>query len=121
MAQFQPIVSARYPYLDIRVQIGDWQEEASALVDTGFTANLVVPESHWTEDLGQAHGRVNLIVADGGIVRVPVYIGEVEVLGASPIPGLRVVFMGDEFILGRGVIDRFKVTFDHGQRIIVEP
>ena len=119
MAQFQPVISERYPYLSVRVKIGDWQEEASALVDTGFTANLVVPESHWTEDLGQAHGRVNLIVADGGIVRVPVYLG--EVLGASPIPGLRVVFMGDEFILGRGVIDRFKVTFDHGQRIIVEP
>ena len=121
MAQFHPITSERYLYLNLRVKIGGWQEEASALVDTGFTANLVVPESHWTEDLGQAHGRVNLIVADGGIVRAPVYIGEVEVLGISPISGLRVVFMGDEFILGRGIIDRFKVTFDHGQRIIVEP
>ena len=28
--------------------------------------------------------------------------------------------MGSMHVLGRGVIDLFKVTFDHGQRIVVE-
>ena len=39
----------------------------------------------------------------------------------SQISGLKVVFMGYEFILGRGINDFLKVTFDYGQRIIVEP
>ena len=121
MARFQPVISDRYPYLDLRVQIRDWQDETYALVDTGYTGNLVVPERLWTQELGQADGRINLIVADGGIVRAPVYLGDIELFGIPVISGLRVVFMGDEFILGRGIIDRFKVTFDHGQRIIVEP
>lgn len=121
MAQFQPVISGRYPYLDLRVQIRDWQDETYALIDTGFTGNLVVPESLWTQELGQADGRVNLIVADGGIVRAPVYLGSIELLGVPEISGLRITFMGDQYILGRGIIDRFKVTFDHGRRVILEP
>ena len=121
MAQFQPIINERYPYLDLLVKIRDWQDEASALIDTGFTANLVVPEDRWSEKLGQAHGRVNLMVADGNIVRAPVYIGDIEILGMPAITGLRITFMGNTYILGRGLIDRFKLTLDHGQRVILEP
>jgi hypothetical protein len=29
--------------------------------------------------------------------------------------------MGDEYILGRRVLDRFEITLDHGQRVIVRP
>ena len=71
--------------------------------------------------LAQLDGSINLIVADRCSVRVPVYLGYIELSGIPVISGIRVVFMGEEFILGRGIIDRFKVTFDHGQRIIVEP
>ncbi len=74
MAQLQPVISNRYPYLDLRVQIRDWQAEATALIDTGFTGNLVIPEHLWTDELGRPDGRGTLIVADGGIVRAPVYL-----------------------------------------------
>ena len=122
MAQFQPIVSTRYPYLDVRVQIGDWQEEALALVDTGFSGNLVVPEDRITEELGLPYTRTNWRVADGGVVSAPVYLGDVEVLGASsPTPSIHITFLGNQYILGRGILDRFRITLDHGQRIIVEP
>lgn len=28
--------------------------------------------------------------------------------------------MGDEPLVGRGVTDKFKITFDHGKKVIVE-
>jgi hypothetical protein len=27
--------------------------------------------------------------------------------------------VGNEYILGRRVLDRFEITFDHGQRVII--
>jgi len=28
--------------------------------------------------------------------------------------------LGEEYLLGRGIIDRVRMTFDHGQRLILE-
>ena len=121
MAQFQPVISTSYPYLDVRVQIGDWHEDALALVDTGFTGNLVVPEDRITEELGLPYTRANWRVADGGVVSAPVYLGDVEILDASPSPSVYITFLGNQYILGRGILDRFRIIFDHGERVIVEP
>ena len=120
MAQFDSITSDRYPYLNLRVQIRGWRDSAYALIDTGFTGNLVVPEIFWTRELGQADSRVNWILGDGGTVRAPVYIGDVEIFGTPLISAVGITFLGNEYILGRGVIDRYRVTFDHGERVIVE-
>jgi hypothetical protein len=30
-------------------------------------------------------------------------------------------FLGEEALIGRAVTDRFRLTLDHGQRVIVEP
>ena len=121
MAQFHPVISEHYPYLELRVRIRDWQWEADALIDTGFSSNLVVPEHLWNEELGRADGRANWVLADGGTVQAPVYLGDIEILGTPVVARVAITFMGDEFILGRGIIDRFKLTLDHGQRIIIEP
>jgi predicted aspartyl protease len=52
MAQSQPVVSTRYPYLTMRVAIRGWQDEDDALIDTGFTGNLVVPDRLLSDELG---------------------------------------------------------------------
>lgn len=31
------------------------------------------------------------------------------------------VLLGDDVLDGRGITDRYRVVFDHGQRVIVEP
>ncbi|MGH2532205.1 MAG: hypothetical protein ACRDJW_07835 [Thermomicrobiales bacterium] len=57
----------------------------------------------------------------GERVRVPVYNGTVELLDQpGPIDGL-IIALGDEYLLGLDVLNHFKVTFDHGQRVIIEP
>jgi hypothetical protein len=32
-----------------------------------------------------------------------------------------IAILGNEHVLGLGILDRFRVTFDHGQQVIVEP
>ncbi len=58
-------------------------------------------------------------MANRGRVTTSNYYGYVEVVDAGTFPGT-VVALGDEYIIGRAIIDQLRVTFDHGQRVIVE-
>jgi hypothetical protein len=33
----------------------------------------------------------------------------------------RIILMGDECLIGQGIIRQLKVTFDHGKEVVVEP
>ena len=44
MAQDHLIESTNYPYLDIQVEIQGEQFQGSALLDTGYTGELIIPE-----------------------------------------------------------------------------
>ena len=60
------------------------------------------------------------ILADGSHVFAPFYLGTVHVgdVGASPTA---ITALGDEPIIGRGIIDRMLLHLDHGERVVVEP
>ncbi|MDP2937521.1 MAG: hypothetical protein Q8O86_13635 [Dehalococcoidia bacterium] len=58
--------------------------------------------------------------ASGQVVRVPVYLGSIELVDQpGPIDAL-IIALGDEYLLGLPALNHFKVTFDHGQRVSVE-
>ncbi len=42
-------------------------------------------------------------------------------VGPEELADIHITAMGDEPIIGRGIISQFTVTLDHGQRIVVEP
>lgn len=114
-------VSTNYPFLSVRVHIGHWRSETSALIDTGFEGSLVVPLTALDQGLGNPDSSINWVLADGSIVETPVYIGDLEIFGLPPIPEIVVTVLGTDYILGRGIIDRYEVTLDHGERLIVRP
>ena len=114
-------VSANYPFLSIRIEIGDWQAEPWALVDTGFEGSLVIPTTTLGLGLGSPDSSSNWVLADGSIVETPVYIGNLEIFGLPPISEITVTVLGTDYILGRGIIDRFEIILDHGERLIVRP
>jgi predicted aspartyl protease len=113
------VVGPAYPYLTIRIQTRGHDREAAALVDTGFTGDLAVPRSFFEPDVGLPDARSAWELADGTTIDAPLYVATVEIVGLPPIPAA-LIALGNEFILGRGIIDRFKVTFEHGERVIVE-
>lgn len=113
------IVSDRYPYLQVHLVIRAHQSQAWAYIDTGFDGYVIIPEG-LAEEIGAEDYVVRWELADGSLVEAAEYLGTVEVIGVSePLP-VRVTVLGMEVLIGRGLVDRFRVTLDHGQRILVE-
>src|SRR5918999_3298766 len=114
MAQPRQVVSTVYPYLSIIVEIRGQREEVLALIDTGYTGDLVVPANWQSRGLGLPDGRSTVEVGDGRTVYAPVYLGVLEIIGFDPIPEVAITALGDEYILGQRILDRFEITLDHG-------
>jgi predicted aspartyl protease len=115
------IVSRRIPYVPIIVEIPELSIRLSveALVDTGFTSEVVLPADSVT---AQASVRewLTLELADGSRVTTPTYIGLVRI-GDRSVDPVRVFMLGDEPIIGLGVITQFRVVIDHDESISFSP
>jgi clan AA aspartic protease len=110
---------APYPSIEIRFLAQGLEGQAFALVDTGFDGHLAIPES-LVEELPEPLYVRRVRTASGQIVRVPVYVGTVELVEPSgPIDAL-IIALGDEYLLGLPTLNHFKVTFDHGATLTVE-
>ena len=58
-------------------------------------------------------------LADNSIIETPLYRGTIK-LGGKKLSDILVLIMGDEPIIGRSIIKHFKITLDHGRRIILD-
>jgi len=47
------------------------------------------------------------------------YLGEIEIVGLPQTIRGQVTCLGDESILGLGVLKYFETTFDHGRRVTI--
>ena len=116
----QSVTSAIYPYLPVSFVINSHQYSALALVDTGFTGELAIPAGLPVEDLGDPETPIDWELADGSTVEAPLYPGTL-VIGQFPPFSAAITVLGNSYMLRRGAIDRYEVTFDHGQRVILTP
>ena len=94
--------------------------EATALVGTGFDGYLAVPLGV-SGQLPRTRRTIQASTASGEVLNVPVYVGPVELLDQPRPIQAAIIVLGDEFLLGIESLDHFRVTFDHGRRVIVEP
>lgn len=116
--------SNRYPYLLVHVQIGSPRHveqvlELEALVDTGFDGGLTIPPSLIDASI-TPDTHLPWQLADGSQVLTPAYLASVQIGPLPPVTTI-VIALGDEPLLGRNVTDNFRLVFDHGSQIIVEP
>lgn len=98
------VVSTRIPYLPVRITISELTLalDVEALVDTGFNAEVVLPEA------AVSGGAATLLysdvrLADGSRLTLPSYLGSIRIGERTPDPVL-VILMGDEAIIGLQVI-----------------
>ena len=112
------LISERFPYLLISFEVRQREASVEALLDTGFDGDLLVP-ADLIADGETPDGYLNWTLADGSVVRAPVYFGTVRVGEMAPI-AVSVTALGEETLLGVGVASHFSIVLDHGRRVIVE-
>ena len=111
------IESRDYPFLPIGFSVRNIREDVPAFVDTGFNGSLVLPEVYLPR-LGLPDLAGNWALADGSTIEAPEFRGTVRIVGLENIVQAQITCFGTEVIVGRAVLDRFAITFDHGHRII---
>jgi predicted aspartyl protease len=111
-------VSEHFPYVRVIVTVRGQAHAVEALLDTGYSGYVVMPEGalKGASPLGI---RAIVQVADGRKIGAPVYEGKITVGDVAPFDAL-VTVLGNEPIVGRQVIRRFKVILDHGTRVTLE-
>jgi len=113
------VVSQRYPYLEVAWRVRHIERNDWAYADTGFEGALIVPDIY--ESLFGQEDVLSLVqTADGQGHQVAAFVGQVTIIGIHETIPARVLAFGNEFLLGRRVLDRYKVTFDRGQQVVVE-
>jgi predicted aspartyl protease len=113
------LVSNRFPYLPVHLEVRRGVHDVEALLDTGFDGDVSLPPAMISNG-GQPDGHQRWILADGSTVLAPYYLGTLRI-GTIEVPGILVTAVGDEPLLGRGILTDVTVTLDHGRRVIVEP
>ncbi len=114
----QQVISSEFPYLLITLSVRERTEEVTALLDTGFDGYVVVPPGLITNGK-PPDSHIRWTLADGSSVQAPSYLGTVRIGDFAAIEAV-ITVLGDEPIVGRSVTDRYNVTLDHGQRVLVE-
>ncbi len=112
-------ISNEYPFLDVRITVRSFRASYRALVDTGFDGHLIAPVSN-AANLGVADSHAEWNLADGTTILLPEYRGGIEIAGLGTTFMARIILMGEECLLGQGIIRQLKVTFDHGTQVMVE-
>jgi predicted aspartyl protease len=112
------LISPRFPYLPLHLELDGRHVDVEALLDTGFDGDVALPLALLADGQPPAD-YVRWTLADGSTVLAPVYDGIVQIGPFSPYPVL-ITVVGDEPIVGRGVTDNFLITLDHGRQVIVE-
>jgi predicted aspartyl protease len=120
VAQATRLVTPAYPYVEIAFVIDTFRSPTVlAYVDSGFDGYLLVPAAQ-SVLFGPSQFSTSWELGDGSVVQAQEYRGEVQVVGLPLTVPARITFLGEEYLLGRGVVDRLRMTFDRGQRLILE-
>lgn len=128
MAMNKRIISSHFPYfpLHLKLKLSKNQEietDIEALIDTGFSGDIALPLD-WIKNGHLPDGYATWTMADGSSTMTAIYIGSVRLIDLEKdkpffIPVI-ITVLGDEVMAGRGLTDRFKLTLDHGKKLIVE-
>jgi predicted aspartyl protease len=121
----QPVTSSRYPFIRIRVTIrqpiaaNQQILDLEAMIDTGFDGGVVIPKSLLDPALTPVR-YLPWSLADDSELLLPAFAGIVEIGNLPSFPTV-VMPLSEDTLVGRHVIDNYRVIFDHGSQVIVEP
>ena len=98
------MISARFPYLTVNVNVGGLSLVESALLDTGFNWDFAIPVSR---SVGmQPIRREWIILANGRGEDVFVFPGNIQLGVLEPVPA-EIIAIGSNFVIGTGILRRY--------------
>jgi len=112
--------SSGSPRLEVTIKGKYKSIGAGAVVDTGFTGDVVIPEDKALSIGLDAGGAAAITLADGSASTVQLYlckvkIGDIEQNAAA-------IVMGSDILIGMGLLSPFDVCFRSGtQEVIITP
>ncbi len=112
------IVSGSFPYLEVAFAVRGFEGKHLAYLDTGFDGFLIIP-SGLASSLGDPDFVSRWELGDNSLTYGADYLGEITVVGLAERMKGQVTCLGDEWMLGLGILNKFKVVFDHGRSIEV--
>lgn len=118
MAIRTSITSQHFPYIPLQVQVRQRKEKVEALLDTGFDGDIAIPKGMLTNG-DPPDGLLPWQLADGSKIVAPAYIGRVKINNIASF-AVVVIALGDEPIVGQGVIKNLTIILEHGRKIIIE-
>lgn len=112
MSRYSP-----YPYLQVRCRVHDRDFNVSGYVDTGYDGGMVIPES---ERVGLPNPTREAIIQLGD----GTHLYSAEYAGTLLLEGMRlkvtVLFLGNEYLIGREVVDQLHLCFHRGEYLEIE-
>lgn len=88
--------------------IGEYKTvESDTVFDSGFTGDVVVPQS-MAVDIGlQSGGSAEVELADGYIMEVKMYLCKIQI--GEVVQDAAVIIMGEDVLIGMGLMEPFDV------------
>lgn len=111
-------ITSRFPYLYLELQVRQRKEKLEVLLDTGFDGDIAIPKGMLTNG-DVPDGLLPWKLADGSKIIAAAYIGRVKI-GQMPPMTVTVITLGDEPLIGQGIIKHFTIILDHGKRVLIE-
>lgn len=112
--------SPHYPYLHIHYSVRDQAETVWAYIDTGFDGYLIIPDQ-LVEHLGSGDHLARWELGDGSLAIGDEYLGYAQLMDFPERMPVRITCLGNEYLVGRGIIDQWRVTLEHGQTVHIDP
>jgi predicted aspartyl protease len=103
-----------FPLIEIGVVIGSESLVGEALPDTGYNGAVIIPIDVGHQ-LGAPSEEVRLTMADGFRVPVEAWVGELLIGNRTFEVSVRA--LGNEFIIGRQVLDQMEICFEFGRAV----
>lgn len=117
MALKTPVLNFPFPYLVLDVQIRSRKERLKAIIDTGFDGDIAIPKGLLTNG-DPPQSLLPWELADGSRILAPAYLGKAK-LGNLKSVFVVIITLGDEPLVGCGIIKHFAITLDHGRKVVV--
>jgi histidinol-phosphate aminotransferase len=112
------IVSESYPFLEFTIYAHGESLSGVAYVDSGFTGGLVISEDQWLT-FGYPEAWDEYELGDGSRLQLALWTGTIRLNGHEV--NASIVCTGDEYLIGREVIDSVEMRFSYGKRLTVQP